>query len=153
MGNTKALHECVAELVGRRLEDLQLACEMMMFRFGELSLHAQCLTRIFHGERILTTTYDYQSWDGVCAENNDEWYFVEQYRELITGGTVVSAQCSCCNDLTIHLDNAISIQLLISNGEHHFGEEQEQWVLFKPHDQTHPFVTVYSRSVEIAAER
>ena len=71
---------------GKRLDAINLACEMMMFSFGEYELHAQCLTRIIRENDVLVTTLDYQSWDGETEENNDEWFFVEQNRDKIVGG-------------------------------------------------------------------
>lgn len=139
-------------IVGKKLDDLNLACEMMMFSFGEFELHAQCMTRILKEHDILTTTLDYQSWDEVCDKNNDEWYFVSQFKNQIVGGTVVSVEISNVNDVAIILDNGIQIQILITNGYHHYREEQEQWVFFKHNDHSYPFITVYNRSVDIVAE-
>ena len=60
-------------IIGKQFTDLHLACEMMMFTFGEYALHTQCLTRIIHENDILVTTLDYQNWDGEVDTNNDEW--------------------------------------------------------------------------------
>ena len=54
--------------------------------------------------------------------------------------------------ISIQLDNGVLIQLFIANGHHHYGEEAEEWVLFRRDDHTYPFVTVSSKSVDIALE-
>lgn len=146
------LREYVRAIEGKRLDELSVACEMMMFSFDGLALHAQCLTRIIQGDDILVTNRDYQKWDGEKGENNDEWYFLRRFRDRIVGGEVISAEVSHWNDLTIRLDNGILIQLFVANGYHHYGEEAEEWVLFKRGDHRYPFVTVSSKSVDIALE-
>ena len=146
------LMEHLQAIVGKRLDTINLACEMMMFSFGKYELHAQCLTRIICENDMLVTTLDYQSWDGQAEENNDEWYFVAQNRAKIVGGAVASVNVNALHDVVIVLDNGIRIELLITNGYHHFDDEHEQWVFFKSHDHSHPFITVYSKTVEIAAE-
>ena len=145
---TKHLHM----IVEKRLDAINIACEMMMFSFGEYELHTQCLTRIICNNDVLVTTLDYQSWDGETEENNDEWYFVEQNRDKIVGGTVTSVNVNALHDITIVLDNSISIELFVKNGYHHFVDEQEQWVFFKHHDHSYPFITVYNKSVDIAVD-
>ena len=139
-------------IVGKQLDALNMACEMMMFSFGEYALHAQCLTRLICENDILTTTLDYQNWDGEIEENNDEWYFLKQNKNKIVGGTVTSVKVNALHDVTIVLDNSISIELLVKNGYHHFVDEQEQWVFFKHHDHSYPFITVYNKSVDIAVD-
>ena len=139
-------------IVGKRLDAINLACEMMMFSFGEYELHTQCLTRIICENDVLVTTLDYQSWDGETEENNDEWYFVEQNRDKIVGGTVTSVNVNALHDITIVLDNSISIELFVKNGYQHFDDEQEQWVFFKHHDHSYPFITVYNKSVDIVVD-
>lgn len=134
---------------GKRLEKLGLACEMMMFHFGGYALHAQCLTRIIRDNDILVTTGDYQSWDGECDKNNDEWYFVEKYRESILQGTVCSVEVSRFKDVRIELDNGVLIELFNSNGYCHFGEEREQWRFFRLSDSDSPDLVVYGKSVEM----
>ena len=146
------LAEHLHTIVGKRLDTIELACEMMMFSFEQYALHAQCFTRIIFGDEILATTLDYQSWDGEAEENNDEWYFVAQNRAKIVGGTVISVDVSPLHDVVIILDNGIKIELFVQNGGHHFCEEQEQWVFFKRHDHSYPFITVYSKTVDIAAD-
>lgn len=152
MSYNKQLMEFLKQIIGKKLDAINLACEMMMFSFEEFELHAQCLVRIIYNNDILVTTLDYQSWDGKTEENNDEWYFVEQYRTKIVGGIVITAEITSLNDLVIILDNGIRIELFIKNGYHHFDDEAEQWVFFKRHDHSHPFVTAYSKTVNIALE-
>ena len=126
--------------------------DLMMFSFEKYALHAQRFTRIICKNDVLVTTLDYQSWDGETEENNDEWYFVEQNRDKIVGGTVTSVNVNALHDITIVLDNSISIELFVKNGYHHFDDEQEQWVFFKHHDHSYPFITVYNKSVDIAVD-
>ena len=145
------LNEHLQAIVGKQLDALNMACEMMMFSFGKYELHAQCLTRIISKKDVLVTTLDYQSWDGETEENNDEWYFVEQNRDKIVGGTVTSVNVNALHDITIVLDNCIRIELFVKNG-HHSDDEQEQWVFFKHHDHSYPFITVYNKSVDIAVD-
>ena len=146
------LNEHLQVIVGKQLVALNMACEMMMFSFEKYELHTQCLTRIICDNDILVTTLDYQSWDGETEENNDEWYFVEQHRDKIVGGTVTSVKVNALHDVTIVLDNGISIELFVKNGYQHFDDEQEQWVFFKHHDHSYPFITVYNKSVDIAVD-
>ena len=139
-------------IVGKQFTDLHLACEMMMFTFGEYALHTQCLTRIIHENDILVTTLDYQNWDREVDTNNDEWYFLEQHRAKIVGGIVTSVNVTPLHDVVIILDNGIRIELFVKNGYHHFDDAHEQWVFFSRHDHFYPFITVYSKTVDIAAE-
>lgn len=99
MDYRNTLQEYISTIVGKNLTKLHLACEMMMFSFEEYALHTQCLTRIICENDILVTTLDYQNWDGEVDSNNDEWYFVEQYRDKIIGGTVKSATVSPVYDV------------------------------------------------------
>ena len=146
------LNEHLQVIVGKQLVALNMTCEMMMFSFEKYELHTQCLTRIICDNDILVTTLDYQSWDGETEENNDEWYFVEQNRGKIVGGTVTSVKVNALHDVTIVLDNGISIELFVKNGYHHYDDKQEQWVFFKHHDHSYPFVTVYNKTVDIAVD-
>ena len=146
------LNEHLQVIVGKQLVALNMACEMMMFSFEKYELHTQCLTRIICDNDILVTTLDYQSWDGETEENNDEWYFVEQNRDKIVGGTVTSVKVNALHDVTIVLDNGISIELFVKNGYHHYDNGQEQWVFFKHHDHSYPFVTVCNKTVDIAVD-
>lgn len=134
---------------GKRLEKLGFACEMMTFDFEGYALHAQCLTRIIRDNDILVTTGDYQSWDGECSKNNDEWYFAEKYREDIVGGRVLSVEVNRIHDVRIELDNGVLIELFISNGYSHFGEEKEQWRFFEKGKTDRPHLVVYGKSVEM----
>ena len=146
------LEEHLQRIIGKQLDALNMACEMMMFSFGEFELHTQCLTRIVCENDVLVTTLDYQSWDGEIEENNDEWYFVKQNKDKIVGGTVTSVKVNALHDVTIVLDNSISIELFVKNGYHHFDDEQEQWVFFNHNDHSYPFITVYNKSVDIAVD-
>ena len=137
-------------IVGKQLTDLHLACEMMMFSFEEYALYTQCLTRIICENDILVTTLDYQNWDGETDTNNDEWYFVEEYRDKIIGGIVTSVNVSSLYDVTIILNNGIRLELINKNGYHHFDDECEQWRLFKGGDYSYPHITVCSKTVDIA---
>lgn len=138
-------------IVGKQLVSINLACEMMMFSFGEYELHAQCFTRIIRNNDILVTTLDYQSWDGEISTHNDEWFFLEQFKPQITG-SIVSVDINPRYDVTIKLDSGIIIELYIKNGYQHFEEEHEQWVFFKRNDNSHPFITVYNKTVDISTE-
>ena len=144
------LNEHLQVIVGKQLVALNMACEMMMFSFEKYELHAQCLTRIIYENDILVTTLDYQSWDGEAEENNDEWYFVEQNRAKIVGGMVTSVTVNALHDVSIVFDNGIKIELFVKNGYHHFDDENEQWVFFREDDHSHPFISVWSKSVDIA---
>ena len=146
------LEEHLQTIIGKQLDALNMACEMMMFSFEKYELHSQCLTRIICKNDVLVTTLDYQSWDGEIEENNDEWYFVKQNKDKIVGGTVTSVKVNALHDVTIVLDNSISIELFVKNGYHHFDDEQEQWVFFKHNDHSYPFITVYNKSVDIAVD-
>lgn len=146
------LNEYLQAIVGKQLDALNLACEMMMFSFETYELHVQCLTRIISEGDVLVTTLDYQSWDGEVGENNDEWYFIEQNRARIVGGKVTSVTINSLHDVVINLDNGIRIELFVKNGYNHFDDEHEQWVFFKHQDHYHPFITVYSKTVDIAIE-
>ncbi len=147
------LMEHLLTIVGKQLDSINLACEVMMFSFEEYELHAQCLTRIICENDILVTTLDYYSWDSEAGRNNDEWYFVEQNRAKIVGGMVTSVTVNALHDIVIILDNGIKIELFVKNGNHHFDDEQEQWVFFKHHDHSYPFITVYNKTVDIAVDR
>ena len=139
----------VYDILGKKLDDLNLVCEMMMFSFGKLELHAQCFTRIVKNGDILATTQDYQSWDGATDTNNDEWYFIKQYKDEIIGGAVQSIQISPAKDVLIKLDNGVQIEVFVANGYHHYAEENEQWVYFKHRDKTYPYIAVYNKTVEV----
>ena len=153
MFNQATLNDYLQAIVGKKLEKLNLACEMMMFSFEEYELHAECLTRIIKENDILVTTFDYQSWDEKTDTNNDEWYFIEKYKNIIVGGTVKSVKVSPLNDVEIVMDNGIRIELFISNGYCHFDNENEQWMFFKYKDNTYPFITVLNKTVDITTKK
>ena len=146
------LNEHLQAIVGKQLDALNMACEMMMFSFEKYALHAQCFTRIICKNDVLVTTLDYQSWDGETEENNDEWYFVEQNRDKIVGGIVTSVTVNALHDVSVALDNSTRIELFVKNGYHHFDDEQEQWVFFKHRDHSYPFITVCNKSVDITVD-
>ncbi|MGN0824475.1 MAG: hypothetical protein ACI4MB_05340 [Candidatus Coproplasma sp.] len=150
MNHQVSLNKYLNEILGKKLESLNLACEMMMFNFGEYALHASCLTRIIQEKDILVTTLDYQSWDGEVDTNNDERYFVEKYKDKIVGGIVTSVSVTPLNDVEIVMDNGVRIELFIKNGNHHFEDEQEQWAFFKVGDYSYPYITVCNKTVDIA---
>lgn len=146
------LQEYLQIIVGKRLDALNLACEMMMFHFEKFALHAQCFTRIICKNDILASSLDFQCWDGEKECNNDEWYFIEKYRDKIVGGVVTSVNVNPLHDIAITLDNDIRIELIVKNGYHHFDDEYEQWMFFRHYDHSYPFITVYSKTVDIAIE-
>ncbi len=151
MDYQSTLNEHLQSIVGKKLDALSLACEMMVFSFEDYALHSLCLTRIILKKDILVTTLDYQSWDGEVDTNNDERYFVEKYRDQIVGGSVKSVSVSSLYDVEIIMDNGVRIELYIKNGYHHFDDEKEQWVFFSD-DHTYPFITVYNKTVDIAVK-
>ena len=63
---------------------------------------------------------------------------------------VTSVNVNPLHDVVIILDHGIRIELFVKNGYHHF--DDEQWVFFKRHDHSYPFITVYSKTVDIAVE-
>ena len=83
--NLQNLKEYLQILVGKTLEDVNLACEMIMFTFGNVDIHAQCFTRIIYKNNVLLTTLDYQNWDGVTDTNNDEWFNLSQNKDKLVG--------------------------------------------------------------------
>ena len=150
MSYQSTLNDYLHAIVGKKLDKLNLACEMMMFNFEDYSFHALGLTRIIKDNDILVTTFDYQNWDGENSENNDELYFVKKYRDKIEGGVVISVCVNALYDVEIIMNNGIKIELLVQNGYNHFGDEMEQWVFFRQGDHSHPFISVSSKSVDIA---
>ena len=134
------LMEHLQAIVGKQLDAINLACEMMMFSFEDYAIHSQCLTRIIAKNDIFVTTMDYQSWDGENDKNNDEWYFVDKYKEQIVGGIVLSVNLNALNDLSLTLNNGITIELFVQNGYNHFDDEREQWRFFVIHRLTNSFL-------------
>lgn len=136
----------ISEIENCILKSFNLACEMMVFDFGECIIHSQCLTRIIKNNDILFTTLDYQQWDGKESKNNDEWFFKEIYCNEIVGGRVLSVEISPLNDVKIIMDNGISIEMYVSNGYNHYDYEAEQYRLMKKSPDVH--IVVNSKSVE-----
>lgn len=135
-------------LNGKRLSDLNLACEMMMFLFDNIAVHSQCFTRIMRKEQILLTTLDYQNRDETDDKNNDEWYNLSLHKNLIINNRVSRTQLTDSNDLFIWLENDIQIQMLISNGSPHYVEDSEQWRIFPIDNEDSPHTVVYSNSIQ-----
>ena len=133
--NYRELKAVITKIIGLRLTHISFACEMMSLGFEQYSIHAQCLTRIIKNNDILVTTLDYQSWDGEHEENNDEWYNLDKYRTEIEGGKVLSVEVNPLYDLTITLDNGVTIQILIQNSYAHYDEECEQYRFFEVVDR------------------
>ncbi|MDE6520353.1 MAG: hypothetical protein K2K91_07870 [Ruminococcus sp.] len=125
------LKKCISEITDCTLTEFNLACEMMMFDFGQYIIHSSCLTRIVKNNDILFTTLDYQTWDGENCRNNDEWFFKDKFCDQIVGGRVVSAEINQLNDVKIQLDNGVLIEIFIANGYNHYDDETEQFRLIK----------------------
>ena len=139
----------VHSLLGRKLLHLCCEAEMMDFDFAPLTLHALGCTRIIQNEEILVTTLDYQSWDGVESIHNDEWFHVNWVSSELVGRTVLSVQISPWNDLRLTLEGGTVVECLIANGSPHYGEEQEQWVLFEHTKQLdRRFLTIYNKRID-----
>ena len=149
MSYQSALNEYLQVIVGKKLEKLNVVCEMMTFSFDDYAFHASGLTRIIKDNDILVTTLDYQNWDRKIDTNNDELYFVDKYRDKIEGGIVTSVSVSPLYDVKIIMDNGIIIETFIKNGYHYFDDENEQWVFFRRNDHTRPFISVCNKSVDI----
>ena len=135
-------------LIGRSLDSVNLACEMLMFAFGDISLHSQCFTRIMLKERVLLTTLDYHNWDGETDTNNDEWYNLSRYKNSIINNKVVKAELTETNDVFIWLENDIQIQMFIANGSPHYEEDNEQWRIFENNNEDSSHIVVYSESIQ-----
>ena len=101
MSYQSTLNEYLQVIVGKKLEKLNLAFEMMMFSFEDYAFHSLGLTRIIKDNDILVTTLDYQNWDGEISENNDEAYFLEKYRDKIEGGVVISVSVTPLYDVVL----------------------------------------------------
>ena len=142
------LKESVEKLVGKTLSDLNLACEMIMLDFEGCHIHSQCFTRIIYNNDIILTTLDYQNWDGINNQNNDEWYNLSKHKNLIVNNKVKKSKLTPTNDLLIELENNVQIQLYVSNGLTHFEEEQEQWRYFKISKEDEPHIVIYSTKIE-----
>ena len=145
----KKLQKYINNIIGLKLEEINLACEIIMLNFGNYKIHFQSFTRVIKNNDILLTTLDYQSWDKKEDKNNDEWYFLEKYKKEILNGIVIDVSLTKTNDLTIVFDNGITIETYISNGYSHYEEEQEQWrlILKLDNDKSHDIV-IYNKHIE-----
>ncbi len=147
----KQLWKLLSVLVGKRLDAINLACEMMMFSFDDYELHCQCITRIVDEDGIVVTTQDYFCWDGEDCKNNAQWHAVSKYQSRICSATVKTVSVSRLHDIRIRLDNGVRIETYLSNGKC-CNEEIEQWVFFRRHDHSSPYVTVYQNGIDVAEE-
>ena len=139
----------VTSLAGKRLLDICCEAELLDFDFAPLTLHALGCSRIIKNSDILVTTLDYQSWDLSESTHNDEWFNLKKFHAEIIGSTVISVQLSPWNDLRVELDNGVVIECLIANSCPHYGEEQEQWILFEGGRRGHGrFLTVYNKRID-----
>ena len=146
---TEKLDEYLKQLVGTKLNRINLATQMIILDFGKMGIHCQTWTRISKYNDILFTTYDYQSWDEKVDTNNDEWYFFDKYQSEIVNGSVENIYLNQLNDLTIFLDNGIKIEIFVGNGYFHYAEEQEQWRLLVDVDsKTSQHIVVYNKHIE-----
>ena len=144
----------VNRLAGKKLLHFCCEADILDFDFAPLALHAMGCSRVIKNGDILVTTLDYQSWDLHESAHNDEWFNVEKFHSEIIGGVVISVEISPCHDLRIELDNQVKIECLIANAYPHYGEEQEQWVLFEPtRDHSGAFLTVYNKSIRFCGCR
>ena len=145
----KKLKKYTNNIIGLKVEGINLACEMIMLNFRNYKIHFQSFTRIIKNNDILLTTLDYQNWDKKEGKNNDECYFLEKYKKEILNGIVIDVSLTKTNDLTIVFDNGITIETYISNGYSHYEEEQEQWrlILKLDNDKYHDIV-IYNKHIE-----
>ena len=150
MSYQSTLNEYLQVIVGKKLEKLNLACEMIMFSFEEYAFHALGFTRIIKYNGILVTSFDYLNLDSKTDENNDGLYSIKKHQDKIVGGVVISASVSPLYDVEIIMNNGVKIELFVKNGYNHFDDENEQWVFFKQGDHSHPFISVCSKTVDIA---
>ena len=80
----KKIQEKVNSLIGQKLTNVCTAAEMLRFYFdNDHGIHSLCLTRVRKKEDILLTSFDYYNWDEKDDKNNDEWYYLEKYKEDI----------------------------------------------------------------------
>ena len=144
------LHNYLDKLVGIKLKDIKLACQMIILNFGNIGIHCQQFTRVSKNDDILFTTLDYQSWDEKVDTNNDEKYFFDKYRNEIIGGAVARIIYNKFNDLTIIFDNGVVIETFVSNGYNHFVDEIEQWrLLIDTSDDDSKHIVIYNKKVEM----
>ncbi len=146
----RTIQEILDTLLGQKLIYITCEADILDIGFEKKILHVSSLGRIVKNNRILLTTFDYQSWDEIESTNNDEWYNVEKHRQEIVGGIVVSVKISECGDLFISLNNGIEIEVFVSEAEHHYGCQEEQWVLFdnKEEKSSIYFLTQYNDGIE-----
>ena len=155
--NNSEFENIITKIVGLQLSDIHLVCEMMVFNFEQYSLHSQCLTRIIKNNDILVTTLDYQSWDGEVSENNDERFNLAKYKSEIDGGKVINVKLSPLKDLTITLDNDITIEIFIQNSYSHYDAAHEQYRFFEvgednetaEQENLRPHYVVYSKHIDL----
>lgn len=144
------LHNYLDQLVGIKLKDIKLACQMIILDFGNIGIHCQQFTRVSKNDDILFTTLDYQSWDEKVDTNNDEKYFFDKYRNEIIGGVVARIIYNKFNDLTIIFDNGVVIEIFVSNGYNHFVDEIEHWrLLIDTSDDDSKHIVIYNKKVEM----
>lgn len=144
------LHNYLDQLVGIKLKDIKLACQMIILDFGNIGIHCQQFTRVSKNDDILFTTLDYQSWDEKVDTNNDEKYFFDKYRNEIIGGGVERIIYNKFNDLTIIFDNGVVIEIFVSNGYNHFVDEIEHWrLLIDTSDDDSKHIVIYNKKVEM----
>lgn len=146
----KKIQEKVNSLIGQKLTNVCTAAEMLRFYFdNDHGIHSLCLTRVRKKEDILLTSFDYYNWDEKDDKNNDEWYYLEKYKEDIVGGIVAAVTVTPLRDLILHLDNEIIIEFFIANGYFHFGEDDEQWRYMNENEH----LAVNSKSVSITSNK
>ena len=144
------LHNYLDQLVGIKLKDIKLACQMIILDFGNIGIHCQQFTRVSKNDDILFTTLDYQSWDEKVDTNNDEKYFFDKYRNEIIGGGVARIIYNKFNDVTIIFDNGVVIEIFVSNGYNHFVDEIENWrLLIDTSDDDSKHIVIYNKKVEM----
>lgn len=142
----------VYELVGQTLRDLGAHHQILIFRFGEYEIHADCFTRIVRDGKILLTSLDYQSWDGTDYTHNDMYSNIAAHGGDLIGQTVQSVEISPVHDLLITLSKDARIEILCSAGSRRFSDEAEQWFFYKPKDPEYPFLSV-GREISEAIDR
>ena len=139
---------------GLQLQNINCACEMLMLDFEGYAFHALGLTRVILNDDILFTSHDYQSWDGENDKHNDEWYFLDKYREKILGGTVTELVVSPLHDLKIYFDNHLIIECYIANGFHHYDDENEQYTFFeRKKTGFRKFLAIYNKRITISKSK
>ena len=146
-----AVIESVHSLAGMRLVHVCCEAEILDFQFDSLTLHAIGCSRIIRQGEILVTVPDYRSWDGLESTRNSEWFNLKRFQTKLTGGRGRSADLYPWRDRRVTLDNGVLIECLIANARPHYGEEQEQQVLFEPWEDrggTGAFLTPFNRRME-----